>query len=69
MIESDAYKNALMYLRLAAECKNLTAYVPAPHRAHYLRMASLFEELALEPDAESSDDISISSHFGHAALH
>jgi hypothetical protein len=43
-------KHALMCLRLAAECRKLAADVPASNlRAHFLRMASLWTELADQP--------------------
>jgi hypothetical protein len=43
-------KYALMCLRLAAECRNLAADVPAPClRTHFLRMANVWAELADHP--------------------
>ena len=43
-------KYALMCLRLAAECRNLAAGVPTPSlRAHFLRMANVWAELADQP--------------------
>jgi len=48
MSESDnVQKHALLCMRLAAECSNLAADVPEPRlRAHFLRMASTWTELA-----------------------
>jgi hypothetical protein len=43
-------KYTLTCLRLAAECRNLAADVPASNlKAHFLRMAGLWTELALSP--------------------
>jgi hypothetical protein len=43
-------KHALMCLRLAAECRKLAADVPTSElRAHFLRMASMWAELADQP--------------------
>jgi hypothetical protein len=44
------HKYALLCLRLAAECRNLAADVPKPDlRVHFLRMASMWAELADHP--------------------
>jgi hypothetical protein len=41
---------ALMCLRLAAECRNLAMDVPEPDlRAHFLRMAAMWTEMAIDP--------------------
>ena len=40
----------LMCLRLAADCRNLAADAPEPDlRAHFLHMAGMWVELALQP--------------------
>jgi hypothetical protein len=45
---SDIQKNALMCMRLAAECRDLAADAPERDlRAHFLHMASAWEELAV----------------------
>ena len=50
MPELNVHKYTLLCLRLAAECKNLAADVPEPDlRAHFLRMASRWMELADQP--------------------
>ena len=51
MSESDNIKKyALACMRLAADCRNLAADVPEPDlRAHFLRMASMWTELAVQP--------------------
>ena len=51
MFESDnVEKHALTCMRLAAECRGLAADVPTPGlRAHFLRMASMWAELADQP--------------------
>jgi hypothetical protein len=42
-------KYALMCMRLAAECRDLAADVPEPDlSAHFLHMASAWEELAVQ---------------------
>ena len=47
MSEFNVQKYALLCLRLAAECEGLAADVPEPDlRAHLLRMASMWTELA-----------------------
>jgi hypothetical protein len=47
MSELNVQKYALMCERLAAECRGLAADVPEPDlRAHFLRMASSWTELA-----------------------
>ena len=47
MCDFNVQKYALMCLRLAAECRNLAADVPAPDlRAHFVYMASMWTELA-----------------------
>ena len=51
MCEShNVQKHTLLCMRLAAECRNLAADVPEPClRAHFLRMASKWTELAAQP--------------------
>jgi hypothetical protein len=50
MSEFSVNKYALMCVRLAAECKVLAADVPEPDlRAHFLRMAGKWTELADMP--------------------
>ena len=51
MSESDdVRKHALECLRLAADCRNLAADVfDLDLRAHFLRMASIWTELAIQP--------------------
>jgi hypothetical protein len=47
MSEFNVQKYALLCIRLAAECRGLAADVPEPDlRAHFLRMASMWTELA-----------------------
>jgi hypothetical protein len=48
--ESDHVKKyTLLYLRLAAECRNLAADVPEPDlSAHFLRMPNVWAELAVQ---------------------
>ena len=47
---SDIQKNALMCMRLAAECRDLAADAPERDlRAHFLRMAAMWTEMAVEP--------------------
>jgi hypothetical protein len=46
-----------MCLRLAAECRDLAAGVAKPElRARVLRMAGMWEELAVTPPLESTPD-------------
>ena len=55
--EDHARKHALMCLRLAAECRDLAAGVAKPElRARVLRMAGMWEELAVAPPLESTPD-------------
>jgi hypothetical protein len=50
MSEFNVQKYALMCLRLAAECRGLATDVPEPDlREHFLRMASTWTELAVQP--------------------
>ena len=50
MFEFNVQKYALMCMRFAAECRGLAADVPEPDlRAHFLRMASTWTELAARP--------------------
>ena len=50
MPEFNVHKYTLLYLRLAAECRNLATDVPAPClRAHFFRMANVWAELADHP--------------------
>ena len=51
MSETDNVRNhALMCMRLVAECRGLAADVPEPDlRAHFLHMAGMWVELALQP--------------------
>ena len=50
MSEFNVQKYALLCRRLAAECSDLAADVPEPDlRAHFLRMASIWTELADQP--------------------
>jgi len=50
MSEFNVQRYALMCLRLAEDCKNLAADVPEPDlRAHFLRMAGMWMELAHQP--------------------
>jgi hypothetical protein len=50
MSEFNDQKFALLCLRLAAECRGLAADVPEPSlRAHFIRMASMWTELADQP--------------------
>jgi hypothetical protein len=50
MSEFNVQKYALMCRRLAAECRGLAADVPEPDlRAHFLRLASRWTELADQP--------------------
>ncbi len=44
--------HTLLCLRFAAECRTLAANVPEPDlRAHFLRMASEWMEIAVQPRA------------------
>jgi hypothetical protein len=46
----NVQKHELTCMRLAAECKGLAADVPTPGlRAHFLRIASMWAELAHHP--------------------
>ena len=50
MSEFNVQKYALLCRRLAAECSDLAADVAEPDlRAHFLRMASIWMELADQP--------------------
>jgi hypothetical protein len=50
MSEFNFQKYELLCLRLAAECRGLAADVPeAGLRAHFIRMASMWTELADQP--------------------
>jgi hypothetical protein len=50
MSEFNIQKYELMCMRLAAECRGLAANVPEPGlRAHFLRLASMWTELADQP--------------------
>jgi hypothetical protein len=50
MSEFNVQKNALMCVRMAAECRELAAKVPDPDlRDHFLRMAGEWVLLAIEP--------------------
>jgi hypothetical protein len=50
MSEFNVQKYALMCRRLAAECRGLAVDVPEPDlRAHFLRIASAWTELADQP--------------------
>jgi len=50
MSEFNVQKYALMCRRLAAECRTLAAEVSEPDlRAHFLRLASRWTELADQP--------------------
>jgi hypothetical protein len=50
MSEFNVKKYALLCRRLAAECRGLAADVPEPDlRDNFLRMASLWTELASQP--------------------
>jgi hypothetical protein len=50
MSEFNVQKYALLCRRLAAECSDLAADVPEPDlRAHFLRMASMWTQLADQP--------------------
>jgi hypothetical protein len=50
MSEFNVQKYALLCLRLAAECRVLAADVPELGlRAHFIRMASMWTELADQP--------------------
>jgi hypothetical protein len=45
--EFNVQKYPLLCLRLAAECRGLAADVPGPSlRAHFIRMASMWTDLA-----------------------
>ena len=47
---SNLHEYALLCMRLAAECRGLAADVPEPElRAQFLRMASMWTELADQP--------------------
>jgi hypothetical protein len=53
----NAREHAFECLRIAAECRNLSSDVPMHHRAHYWRMAGVWEELAQEfYDLNTSDN-------------
>ena len=58
MPESDyARKHSLLCLRLAAECRDLAAIASTRElRARVLRMADVWEELAVEPAVEITPD-------------
>jgi len=50
MSDFNVHKYALLCLRLAAECRGLAADVPEPDlSAHFIRMASMWTELADQP--------------------
>ena len=50
MSEFNVQKYTLLCRRLAAECSDLAADVPEPDlRAHFLRMARIWTELADQP--------------------
>jgi hypothetical protein len=50
MSEFDVHRYELMCIRLAAECRGSAANVPEPGlRAHFLRLASMWTELADQP--------------------
>jgi hypothetical protein len=50
MSEFNVRKYALMCMRFAAECEGLAADVPELDlRARFLRMASIWTELAVQP--------------------
>ncbi len=50
MFDFNVQKYALMCARLAAECRRLAADAPEPDlRAHFLRMACTWTELADQP--------------------
>jgi hypothetical protein len=50
---NNVQKHALTCMRLAAECRSLAADVPTPGlRAHFLRMANMWAELADQPRVE-----------------
>ena len=50
MSEFNVQKYAQLCMRLADECRNLAADVPEPYlRAHFLRMAGMWTELAVQP--------------------
>jgi hypothetical protein len=50
MCEFHVQNYAAMCLRLAADCRNLAADAPEPDlRAHFLRMAGMWAELAAQP--------------------
>jgi hypothetical protein len=47
---NNVRKYSLLCLRFAAECRTLADDVPEPDlRAHFLHMASLWVELAVQP--------------------
>jgi hypothetical protein len=47
---NNAHEYALLCIRLAAECRGLATDVPEPElRAQFLRMASMWTELAVQP--------------------
>ena len=52
----SSQKHILMCLRLAAECNNLAgdAAMPNHARSDYIRMASMWLELAVQPPQDSS---------------
>ena len=50
MSEFNAQQHALMCIRLAAECRELATDAPEPDlRAHFLRLANIWTELAEQP--------------------
>ena len=50
MSKFNVQKYALLCMRLAAECRGLAADVPGSDlRVHFLRMASIWTELAYQP--------------------
>jgi hypothetical protein len=50
MCEFNVKKYELLCMRLAAECRGLAADVPEPGlRAHFIRMAGMWTELADQP--------------------
>ena len=54
---SSTPRHALLCLRLAAECRDLAAAAFTPElRARVLRMADVWEELAVEPAVEITAD-------------
>ena len=54
MSEFNVQKYALACMRFAAECRGLAADVPEPDlRAHFIHMASKWEELVDRPHIET----------------